>query len=102
MTSSLEPISPELALICPETRQRARERLPVLDPDGFVPLQTRARHAKRHSVVLTAARPAHGAPLRSVAITAATYALLKLFALVVQGVALISAILLGLTLAADG
>ena len=32
-----EPISPELALVCPETRALALELLPQRDPDGFLP-----------------------------------------------------------------
>ncbi len=30
-----EPISPELALVCPELRRRALELLPDLDPDAL-------------------------------------------------------------------
>ena len=48
-----EPISPELALVCPELRQRAIEALPDRDPDGFVPprLQSQPEIAMPFDVV---------------------------------------------------
>lgn len=36
-----EPVSPELALVCPELRERAVAALPERDPDGFIPARRR-------------------------------------------------------------
>jgi hypothetical protein len=37
VTSDAEAITPELALVCPELRQRAIDALVERDPDGFLP-----------------------------------------------------------------
>lgn len=41
-----EPLSPELALVCPELAERARRRLP--DPGWLAPIVHAAEPAERH------------------------------------------------------
>ena len=59
--ADLEPVSPELALVCDELRERARAGLPVRDPDAFLPRSgARAqpqRAARRENVQVTISLP---------------------------------------------
>ena len=53
----LEPVSPELALVCPELAERARARLPVPDLDARRPPRPHParRRGTNAAVVLAAA-----------------------------------------------
>jgi hypothetical protein len=81
-----EPISPELALVCPELAQRARELLPERDPNGFVPGRA-ARSAARFGPKTW--------------LVASVYAVVSMVIVVANGVAIGALIVMALTLAAD-
>lgn len=69
-----ETVSPELALVCPELRERALLLLPDLDPDGPVPV-------RRHLVPLgdvsdlddVSEQPPHACSRRDLAVAATAY-----------------------------
>ena len=82
--AALEPVSPELALVCPELGRRARKHLPERDPDGFL-----------RPLTATSPRTAR------TWLAALLYAAVSTLQIVTAGVVITTAAVLVLTLGAD-
>ena len=80
-----EPISPELALVCPELAARARALLPERDPDAFLPRRV-AVVSQRRGVEITVCLPRWAAVLVYVVATAALH--------LVQGLTVVAALVI--------
>jgi hypothetical protein len=83
-----EPISPELALVCPETARRARDLLPARDPEASIPQACTVAAASPHWLE------------RTTVVAGGLYFVFSTLRLVATGIVLVTAVVLVLTLAA--
>ncbi|MEO5576074.1 MAG: hypothetical protein ABIR67_10500 [Gaiellaceae bacterium] len=75
MGVAVAPISPELALVCPELRERALALLPTLDPDALFEVSPRRIRPVRERPELVCIEREPRAPLPVAAAAYATEAL---------------------------
>jgi hypothetical protein len=86
------PISPELALVCPELRERALALLPPLDPDALFDVEPRPARPTMTPPRLLVVKPPAPRPRPPLPVAVAAYATEALLFGAVRGAALITAV----------
>lgn len=88
-----EPVSPELALVCPELRERAVAALPERDPDGFIPARSRlVPISDAYDLDDLGEQPPHGPSRRGLVVAATAYLAVEAAQVAVVGAAVMGAL----------